>query len=235
MGSPFRIPYGLALGYENQFTHHTGYLTAGTAGLFKQAATTADVTIGTLFFTNNSGATTITALTCNTYSVNTGNQEGRVIRIMMLDALTQFSQTGNIVLIGTGNYGLHANGILDLMQVKGSWYEVNRHPDQTQDKTTALIGNSSGAISSVPANNSDYVLISSTAIITQLSAISGGYVGQTLSLAFTRATTNTYVITTGGNLILGSSSHFVVTTGGVVDFLKVSDTEWYFKIGGKIV
>lgn len=227
MGSPFRIPYGLALGYDTAFQYHTGYLTAGTAGLIAQMSATPNVTVGSLFYTNNSGATTISAFTCNTYSVNTGNQEGRVIRIFFLDANTTISNS-SIVLAGTGNFTVPANGIMDFMQVKGTWYEVARTVPQLGFMKTQVLGS---VTESLNATNATAIVVSGTVAVPSIKSISGGYEGQTVSIvnASTGGITPTFLDT--GNLWLGATAAFTMASSAAYAFIKIG-SKWYLEKGG---
>src|SRR3990167_1172535 len=107
-----RIRYGLAYGRQaNFYTGNTdqtkrGYL-AGTDGLFAQASTGPDVSTGYLFYTNNSGATTISDFQVAPFGRGTGgNQapisEGKTIKVVFLDSNTTVSGS-RIYLSGTAN------------------------------------------------------------------------------------------------------------------------------------
>jgi hypothetical protein len=230
MGEPFRVKYGFAIGHPDQFNSHTGYLMTGTAGLVKQSATTVDVTNGVLFYTANTASTTITALTCTTYSINTGNQEGRIVRIVMIDNSTQFAQSGNIVLAGTGNFGLQENGQIELMQSRGKWYELSRTPYTTQDYSTVNLAGTTNC--SVNADRVQTVIVTQTSTATQLSAISGGYIGQTLTIVFLNSSTSAVTLTTGGGLTFANTAGVaVINTGGALAAVKVAANTWYIEKG----
>lgn len=235
MGEPFRVPYGFALGRANAFQFTFGPTESGTAGCWNKCRTTEDVTKGVLFFTDNTAATTISALTCNSYSSNTSNQTGRIIRIMFLDTATQLSQAGNIVLAGTGNFG--ATGVaplfIDLMQAKGKWYEVARSPQTTQDYVSL---NMSGTTDqSVPADGVSSVFVTQTSTTTTMVSISGGYIGQQLTVVFLNTAGSTVTLTTAGNLMFQNTAGVVVrATGGAFSFVKVSTAAtkaWYMIAG----
>lgn len=236
MGEPFRVPYGFAIGHANQFAHHKGFATLDTAGLLKQCATEVDVTVGSLFYTNNSGSTTISALTCNTYSSNTGYQEGRIIRIMFLDTATQIANgTGNIVLAGTGNYGLKANATIDLMQSRGNWYEISRSPVQTQDTISVNMAGTTNQ--SVSANGVQNIVVTGTAAATTIQSISGGYTGQKITLVLASSSGITYTVNTAGNLKLNGGQLTVINGDRALTFIKTSSTQWmldssWAEIGG---
>ena len=229
MGSPFRLPYSFAIGYENQFAWHQGYSTAGTAGLIKQGVVAADVTVGTLFYTANTVATTIVALTCNTYSSNTGYQEGRIIRIVMIDNSTQFAQSGNIVLSGSGNFGLTANSELELMQSRGSWYEISRTPQQTQDYQSKNLGTTTNNYISADKLSAAFLL--GTAATATLQSISGGYIGQVISVVLKNVEGTTYTVNSSGNITFSNTAGVLrFNTGGALQAIKVAETAsaaWY--------
>lgn len=127
----FRIPYGKAIGKQNNFlagiAGQKGYL-AGTQGLFGQGDTTPDVTNGCLFYANNSGATTITDFDLS--SPRGGGQpglyEGKEIKVWFLDTNTRLARSNRLVLSGTdGLQGL--NNAIDLIYHNSAWYETNRN------------------------------------------------------------------------------------------------------------
>ena len=88
----FRVRYGLALGRENNFYTgifgQKGYL-AGTDGLFAQGNTAPDVTLGNLFYSNNSVNTIINNFTINFIMHSVGfeptNLKGRDLKSRGVD------------------------------------------------------------------------------------------------------------------------------------------------------
>ena len=233
-GNPFRVPYGFAIGRANAFQYTFGPTEGGTAGLIKKNSVTADVTIGTLFYTDNSSGTVISGLTSGLYSSNTGYNEGRIIRIMMLDTATQIDQSGNIVLAGTGNFGStgRAPVFIDLMQSKSKWYEVSRSNCQDDFLKVNLAGTTN---CSVNADGVSTLIVAQTSATTQLVSISGGYVGQTVNIVFVNSAASTVTVTTGGNLMFENTAGIVVrTTGGAFAFVKVGTAgtaDWYMLAG----
>ena len=229
-----RIRYGLALGRVNNFytgsTDQTkrGYL-AGTDGLFAQASTGPDVSTGYLFYTNNSGATTISDFQVAPFGRGTGgNQapmsEGKVIKIMFLDSNTTVSGS-RIYLAGTDNT-FNTNAVLDLIYHNSGWYEMSRTNPYSEMVSFTL-----GASQGLNANYTRSILFSGESALV-IQGVSGGVVGQRLVL-INGGSAQTITVSTAGNIriaspfwIANSSMKLTINSGGAVEIYKTSPTIW---------
>jgi hypothetical protein len=233
MGAPFRVPYGYAIGFDTQFNFHRASAAnaTGTAGLLIQnSGTNIDVTNGTLFYTNNSVATTITTLRNSTYSSNTGTGfEGEIIRIWMLDTLTEFQNGGNIILSGTGNYGKQANASIELMYSRGNWYELGRSsPGASGGIAQSLIGSSAATLTADGV--STFVLLATAAAVT-IRAISGGFNGQKVSMIMVASDGTSIGIETSGNIRMALTNAIVSGSNALHELVRWG-TNWYLQRGG---
>ena len=116
----FRIPYGMALGKYNNFF-------ATTSNVFSESDVTPDVTLGSLFFSNNTSNTTITNFDVTGFGAGSqaGQFEGKVIEVVFLDGSTRLANASPLILAGSN--GLQgANNSIRLAYHNSSWIELNR-------------------------------------------------------------------------------------------------------------
>jgi hypothetical protein len=228
--SETRIRYGLAYGRMNNFytgvAGQKGYL-AGTDGLLAQGNTAPDVSLGYLFYTNNSGATTITD-----FQVYVGNQggnqapmfEGKAIKILFLDTNTTIA--GSRIYLANSENTFTSNAVLDLLYHGSAWYEMSR-TGNSKDMVSFTLGASQG----LNANQTKSILFSGESALVVVS-VSNGYVGQSLYLV-NGGCAQTITISTAGNIRISHGS-FVTTSGnqitirsdGTAHLFKASPTIW---------
>jgi hypothetical protein len=236
-----RVRYGLAYGRMNNFytgsTDQTkrGYL-AGTDGLFLQANTAPDVTNGFLFYTNNSAATTINDFKLSTPHGSSGNVaglfEGKVIRIFTLDSNTTIS--GSRIYSSSSDQALPQNSMIEFLYHNSAWYQY----DFVSGKAISQTLNVAGTAVWVDANQSEKIVaLQGTASPVILKAISGGYVGQTITFYGVGSGGIKYQANTDGNLVIANSNSFSWTTSGAtasggVMFVKINTTQWILANGG---
>jgi len=130
----FRIPFGRALGRQNNFF-------ARTDGLAAVGDTTPDVTDIGLLYTSNTSNTSITYFDLRTPQGNNtqpGWFEGKELRVIFLDDSTTLVRSAQLVLDG-GNSTFGQNGVIDLIFHNSSWIEVHRSENQG-----AVTANSAG-------------------------------------------------------------------------------------------
>lgn len=230
--SETRIRYGLAYGRCNNFytgsTDQTkrGYL-AGTDGLLAQGNTAPDVSLGYLFYTNNSGATTIRDFQVYTGSIG-GNQaplfEGKTIKVVFLD--TNTTVAGSRIYLANSQNLFNSNGVLDLLYHGSAWYEMSRN-NPYKDLVSFTLGASQG----LNADFTNSILFSGESALVVVS-VSNGYLGQSLYLV-NGGCAQTITISTAGNIRISSPS-FVTTSGnqitisscGTIELYKSSATNW---------
>lgn len=213
----FRIPYGFARGPKANFSVRTD-------NLLGQADTTPDVTLGNLFWTNNSGATTITNFDLS--GVNGPNYasdfEGKEITVWMLDSNTTIQgNNSSIFLAGTNAALIGANTIVKFLYHNSAWYESDRTTHV--DSVVTIQSNQLGVVGSFDASNRRVIrVLSAAASNAALRLATGGEQGQELSLfavgsTFTltvnSAAANTFVLTSSA-----SSTSFLVNLSGLLKF-----------------
>lgn len=243
MPRPTRYPFGIALGFENQFNNYgkggIGQQLAGqqyecvTAGLLAQMSTAPDVSFGSLFYTNNTGATTITnftqtwtgragALTASGQTDTSGPPpEGKLITIIFLDNSTQLANAGNLVLAGTDNLA-GANHAITLIGSNGKWIEIERSKNTTAQVTTFSIGTAT----SINANDVSLAFITGTATPVQVKAISGGQVGQIITMVGLGSSGISAYAMTGGNINIVGTNSFLIPNSGALQFIKINGSLW---------
>lgn len=217
---PTRFPVGPAKGFVNHFNYR-----GTTAGNISSTATP-NVTLGELFYTNNTGIVTITNFILDNTANILVNYEGKVITVFCIDSATQFANAGAIFLTGTGN--LNGNASIEFMHSRGNWYELRRSVVTRNEQVTARVGSTA----SVTIDNGTKVInFQSTSAQSFLKAISGGYVGQTITI-LSPASLNSGGITigvmTGGNIVYPGTNVFVVQTNAGVQLTKVANNDWRY-------
>lgn len=218
-----RIVYGLAYGRQNNFyTIWQGK----TDGLFAQGDTSPDVTKGYLFYSNNSGATTITDFDLShpsgTSAAISGLYEGKSIVVFFLDSNTTVAGS-RVYLNGTDNT-FNRNSILELVYHNSGWYEMNRSNVYSVQKPANIAGNMS-----LDANYVSSYLLQVTGGSPVVLSISNGVVGQRLVLMNGNSSA-TIAISTAGNIVFSTSAptvgNFTVLASGVAEVIKVGANQW---------
>lgn len=253
MPKPTRFPFGLAIGWENQFNNYgktSGPNTANpipasqqyesvTAGLLAQASTAPDVSFGSLFYTNNSSTTIITDFK-TTWMGRSGSNlasgqvdtsgpppEGKLITIVFLDNSTQLANAGNLILAGTDNLA-GANHVITLLGSNGKWIEIERSKNTTAQVSTFTIGTAS----SINSNDVSLAFITGTATPVQVKAISGGQVGQILTMVGLGSSGISAYAMTGGNINIVGTNSFLIPNSGALQFIKINASLWnMYEIG----
>lgn len=245
MPKPTRFPFGFALGFENQFNNYgktSGPQTANpitsqyetvTAGLLAQASTAPDVSFGSLFYTNNTANTTITNFThtwVGRAASNTGSgqndtsgppPEGKLITVIFLDNSTQLANNTNLILAGTDNL-LGANHAITLLGSNGRWIEVQRAKNNTSEVTTFTIGSTV----SINANDLKLGFLLGTSATVGIRGISGGQVGQIITLVGAASNGISAYVLTGGNINIVGTNSYLVPTSGAYQFIKINGSTW---------
>lgn len=214
----FRFVNGVARGpYANFFTR--------TDNLLPQADTTPDVTLGNLFWTNNSGSTVITDFELTDVSGPNVAQkfEGKEIEVHFLDSNTQIASNSRIILGGTDGL-FSANDAVRFVYHNSAWYETGRSTNRSEfvsvnSTTLAATGMvdvlNRSFINAFPAASSALTLRGAT----------NGHQGQRLSiynanssliLVVNSAAANTFVLTSSS-----TSTSFVMAASTLVTFYLV--------------
>lgn len=246
MPKPTRFPFGLALGFENQFNNYgkggsnaQGALPAGTqyeqvtAGLLAQASTAPDISFGSLFYTNNTTNTVINDFkqtwTGRASSLTAGGQtdtsgpppEGKLITVIFLDNSTQLVNAGNLILNGTDNL-LGINHSITLLGSNGKWYEIARSKNNTSEVSSFTIGSAA----SINVNDLRVATVIGTAATSIVRSFSGGQVGQVVYLMSAGSSGVNHFVDTGGNITLITTNMYAINASGVYEFVKRNNTTW---------
>ena len=226
MGAPQRFPYGSALGFQNQFNWTVGPTVSGTAGNISGTATP-NVTLGNLFYLNNTGSVTITNLLLDDTANRLTQYEGKVVRIFTLDTgSTTFANAGALFLNGTNNL-LGQNNSIELMFSRGSWFELDRSY-VNRSEVSAMVTN---AQSSLNMDNVRVAVLNNTGATTnKIIGLSGGQVGQ--EVTFMNVGSNVIILigqaggATSSNMVFLGTNALLIDGSGSYKFVKHTDLVW---------
>lgn len=216
--SHVRFRYGVAIGRENNFytgiPGQKGYL-AGTDGLFAQGNTAPDVTLGNLFYSNNTVGTIIRDFTLSHPTQNAGNLaglfEGKIINVIFLDDSTSLARSARLQIVGTD--GLQTAGsISSFIYHNSAWYQFGAERTQNNFLVVDSTNFAQGALAANSAINvrgiSTVVLNGSGGLNIVPLTLFGGEEGQEVMLYAVSAALIT--VNTAGL----SNSFIVSSTGG---------------------
>lgn len=210
---PTRFPNGQALGFVNNFNYR-----GTTAGLFTQGDTTPDVTLGSIFYTNNTQDTVITHFDLTDYTNRAVDYEGKIITVFFLDNSSRLANGGRLFLEGSDDL-LGATHSITLMHSRSAWYELNRsRPSQTSDFVTF---SEAGSSAFTVTRQTRYILWNATQA-TILAGISGpSYIGQRLSILMgTQGLT--LQVKSSPTIALPGTNALVYTSQRALEFVRVA-------------
>lgn len=213
----FRIPYGSARGPYNNFYVRTD-------NLFTSGDVTPDVTLGNLWWTNNSSATVITHFDLSGFAEPNfaPHFEGKEITVFFTDNNTTVANNARLIL-STSAQTFAANQNLSLLYHNSSWVETARSRNNTTgDSQTFTIAGSA----SLTATDVKLAILVGTAASVSVKSLSGGTVGQTITLFANVTNGITLQVDTGGNIYLPGTSTLVMNASGAYQFTKVDGTRW---------
>lgn len=224
---PTRFPFGQAWGFANQFYTNkgvggvaAGLQVAGTAGDIS-GQTAPDVTIGGLFYTNNTAALTLTNFVLQDTANRLAQYEGKVIRVFFLDTATQIANAGALVLQGTDNL-IGANNQIELMFSRGSWFET----DRVRLNRTEVNNYTIGSAGSINVDGVRVAIVTGTAATSVVFAFSGGQVGQEITLMNNGSSGVNTFVSTGGNIAFITTNLYAINASGAYKFIKKNNTTW---------
>ena len=220
MGAPTRWPYGTALGFQNQFGFSISPVGSGTAGNISGSATP-NVTLGGLFYLNNTGTVNITNLILDDTANRLTQYEGKIVKLFILDTgSTVFSNGGALFMAGTNNL-FGQNNSIDFIFSRGNWYETNRSQITRNEVFTYAVN----VGSSVNVDGVRVILANNTgATTTSLIAFSGGQVGQEVSIMSVGS--NAVRVLEGGNIFIGATNAVIIGASGFYKFIKYDTASW---------
>lgn len=224
--SDFRAKWGWALG---PIWTTTGQTTDSRTPVFAESNTRPDVTLGTLFYTNNTTNTTIVDFNLNTTVRNGNEYEGKVINLYFLDNSTRLANAGNLRL-ATSDGLQGANNFIALMYHNSGWTEMFRSHNNSDVLlvTSAGLGGS-GTTPNLYGIKTIYgVSASTTPVIIRLAP--GGEQGQMLNV-INAGSTVVIILNSAGpaNKFLSTSStnatQMVMTGSDCCQFIRFG-TDW---------
>lgn len=204
-----RFKNGLALGpYANFFIR--------TDNLFSENDTTPDVTNGSLFYSNNTTATAISTFDLTVpgggASSNASQFEGKVINVVFLDNLTSATRSTGLQTTDLQNTPFGANSVASFIYHNSAWVELyrsNNNPEVSSVLKTSVTGSTGLAVS----GNTITIVHTATAANTSINSISGGYLGQLLTIINAGSSGITLKIRSDGNIKMSTAQLVLANTG----------------------
>lgn len=198
--------YSLALGKYRNFQSRTD-------GLIGEGALTPDVSQWSLLYANNSSTYVITNLT--------NGCEGQIVQLINIGSTLSFNGS-NFYLSDSSN--LEANDSITFINHNNVWYETGRsHSGALDVKYAIQLSADNASIVGGVANIKVLVINNSGATV--LAGLSGGYVGQILTIVNTLSN-----VTLSNNALLLNEATggvgFVLQVSGVVSLLHVKGGKW---------
>lgn len=199
--------YSLALGKYNNFQ-------ARTDGLIAEADAAPDVSMYSLLYANNSSTTVIKGFS--------NGAEGQIIYVINVGSDLSFAGSTNILITDSSN--LTKNDSISFIKHASAWYELSRSHSAASDIKYAieLSANNASIVGGV-ANTRVLVINNSGA--TTISGLSGGYVGQVLTIVNTLS-----AVTLSHNAVIlnqGSGGiGFVMECSAAVSLVHLKGGKW---------
>jgi len=196
--------YSLALGKFRNFQVRTD-------GLIAQADTTPDVSLNSLLYANNSSTVVI--------SYFDNGEEGQLIKLFNLGSNLAFAGA-QLKLSDSSN--LAKNDSITFINSNSSWYELDRsHSGALDTKFSAELG----ADNQAPDITNIKTLIINNSGATVLAGLSGGYVGQILTIVNILSN-----VTLSHNALLLNQATagvgFVLSVSGAVTVVHLKGGKW---------
>ena len=197
--------YSLALGKFKNFS-------AKTDGLIAEGDTTPDVALYSLLYANNSSAVVVTDFD--------NGEEGQIIHLINLGSSLSFQRGAELLVVDSSN--LNKNDSVTFVQHNTTWYELARsHASLLSIRTAGELG----ADNQAPDITNASVLIINNSGATTLAGLSGGYVGQVLTIVNVKSN-----VTLSHNALLLNADTggvgFIVTVSGAVSLININGSKW---------
>lgn len=222
--SDFRIKYGFALG---------PYGTAGATSaqnVFTPGDTTPEVTNGTFFVTANTSATIITYFDIAAPSqASAAANNGKLITILFQDNNTTIANAGQISMAGTG--GAASSGqTMTFVLYNSAWFQLaGAGPVGRSYVLASTVG-----ATIAPNIQGVSVLILNATAATTLIGLSGGVIGQDITIMKATIAAGTAVTVTGAaNFMLANTNSFIMNDSAAYRFVN-DGTNWR-QVGGPAV
>jgi hypothetical protein len=206
MPNPSRF-YSLALGKLNNFK-------ARTDGLIAEADTTPDVSMYSLLYANNSSNVSITDFD--------NGSEGQILYIINVGSDLSFTRSSTMLVSDSSS--LVKNDSISFINHSSAWYELSRgHSASSEVKYAIELSANNASIVGGVANTRVLVINNSGA--TTISGLSGGYVGQILTVVNTLS-----AVTLSHNAVVLNQATggvgFILETSAAVTLLHLKGGKW---------
>ena len=196
----------MALGPYNNFY-------ASSANCITSGDTTPDVKLGSLFYTVNTSATSITDFD--------NGEEGQIINIIMLDTMTTIAESVEIKLAGSANMVAGGNQIISLINHNTAWYEISRSVNVSPRIAYVSTG-SAGNTAVVDVRGKSLVTLNASGgAPIQLERLINGVLGQVVTIM--NLNSAAIIVNSGGAatilVISSSGGNYVMTGSDSVSFI----------------
>ena len=218
----FRVRYGFALGKQGAAAYASGAL------LFPYDDSTPDVTDGSFFLTNNTGATTISYFDVRgPGGLVSLDHQGKRITIIANDNLTTIGRGGQLHLSDTGA-ALTTGQTVTFVYYNSAWYEESA--TQLGRETVKSITVAGAALAPNVAG-ARFLIVTNTAAST-IVGLSGGFIGQEVVVMKNPLAVGTALIIQGAaNLFLAGTTAFTMNESGVYRFYCDNGTRFRQEAG----
>ena len=197
--------YSLALGKYNNFK-------SNTAGLIAEADSSPDVSLHSLLYANNSSTIVIQDFD--------NGCEGQLIHLINVGSPLSFLKSAELLVKDSSN--LAKNDNITFIHHNTSWYEASRRSSANLD---ILYSSELGADNQAPDVTNAKVLVINNSGATVLAGLSGGYVGQILTIVNVKSN-----VTLSHNALLLNADTggvgFIITVSGAVSLININGSKW---------
>lgn len=210
--SDFRVRYGHSIGPEGTYN-----ITSGKT-LFGESDTTPDVSDGVLFYSQNTTATLITHFDVAGAGGQPGTSfhQGKRIVVFYKDGSTGVLSGAQVNLINTSGAAYPAGTVAEYFYHNSAWYEMNRiAPTQVPAPFQNLAGNVVVGSFGVNVTTTNVLVLNASGGGAQLQSLSGGQVGQFVTIV--NGSSNALTISADGigNIRAGTSATILPNSGAI--------------------
>jgi len=200
---------------------------ASSNGVFVSGDTSPDVTGGTLFYTNNTSATSIAHFDLQKNSQTPGCYEGKIINVVFLDSMTKIVKSTAVkVANDLVEYGI--GDVAGFVYHGSAWYQMFGSTNKTTNNETKTLA-SGNTYNLIVNNETERYALATTNVGLTVRSISGGYVGQEIMLMNVSVGTGVVYVMTDGNIRMTTAQVIIPVTDGALKLVCVSSapTIWH--------
>lgn len=196
----YRFPHAIALGKVGNFQ-------ARSDGLFSSTDTTPDVAAGSLFYSNNASATSITHFD--------NAEQGQLIKVLCLDGVTTLVNSSVLRLKDGQDVTAPTGSAWGFVYHNSTWFETYRSYNTANQITitSANVVGTAGQLTISPAVSNVLVLGQAASLLT-IKQMLGGYTGQMVTLLATAS--NVTLLTNSAGLSDGFRVKTVSGTSAII-------------------